>query len=434
MTLEEEQNKLTGKLTRYGERFDVNVEASLPVLTKAGKPRVHQHNKRTKAYWQAQCSFRSLKSAGSTEELQIRIRTRDKGCDGKARAELSDIEARLSRLEKICEQRAWPGLPFAVKFDKDPGRALKDTFAAQTSVGPLVVVVDYYEQQNIRTMCLKLGIEHQLVEAPIPGFFGNSVRCSLVAGTDKANVWAKAKDILAVAHRRDAEHKAQQEAFEREQEAAARKREADELAQFAAVQAAAFEREGEWDLTGVWQITCPEITEGWGEAELTMAISCDTAEHNYPSSGDDDSEGEYGYDEDEEEAGAADSQRQAAGQSAAGQRYYANFNFNVHEGIMRISGEVGHDNQANCRMSYRWRGRETGEGQIECNSDEVVYKMVFSNRGTKLAGTFGGGCVGDCEFTGVKVRLGNKQQSSSQEEWRQLSERAWNRECGSRWH
>ncbi|TKA64432.1 hypothetical protein B0A55_09801 [Friedmanniomyces simplex] len=79
----EEYNIVGNKLVHYGESFDSNPDAYLPLLhpalTKAGRPRVRQPYvvQKSKAYWQAQCSFGNLRVTGSVGELQTRIRTRN---------------------------------------------------------------------------------------------------------------------------------------------------------------------------------------------------------------------------------------------------------------------------------------------------------------------------------------------------------------------
>jgi hypothetical protein len=74
-------------LTRYGFHFDPACDRYLPAVdlkkTKAGKiakcqPSVTRQPKR---WWQAQCSFRGLRTGGNVEDLQQRIRQRDKSLE-----------------------------------------------------------------------------------------------------------------------------------------------------------------------------------------------------------------------------------------------------------------------------------------------------------------------------------------------------------------
>ncbi|KAH6724357.1 hypothetical protein BKA61DRAFT_28170 [Leptodontidium sp. MPI-SDFR-AT-0119] len=52
---------------------------------------------------------------------------------------------------------------------------------------------------------------------------------------------------------------------------------------------------------------------------------------------------------------------------------------------------------------YRWRGTETGEGEIQLGSDRAVRSITFSEKGTKVSGTFICDYTRECHFTGTKV-------------------------------
>ena len=88
-------------------------------------------------------------------------------------------------------------------------------------------------------------------------------------------------------------------------------------------------------------------------------------------------------------------------------------------------------------FNYRWRGRETGEGEIEVGSDKNLTSITFSGQGgAKLSGTIECEYVQGCEFTGIKMEMGGPQEASRikiEEEWRELNERAYDRECTRRW-
>jgi len=86
-------------------------------------------------------------------------------------------------------------------------------------------------------------------------------------------------------------------------------------------------------------------------------------------------------------------------------------------------------------FEYQWRGRETGEGEIQLGALEREESITFSKFGTKLEGLFDCPFIGgDLRFTGMKVTHGRGQALSSAYEWRQLDEDAWNEECVSSWH
>jgi hypothetical protein len=61
--------------------------------------------------------------------------------------------------------------------------------------------------------------------------------------------------------------------------------------------------------------------------------------------------------------------------------------------------------------------------------------MTFSDSGTKVAGLLDCPFIGrGLRFTGTKTTHERGQMLSSASEWSQLSEKAWNEECTSRWH
>lgn len=78
----EDYERAQRKLTRYGHHFDMSLNSTLPadiVKTKAGKVAKRQPNyhERPKNYYQAQCSFRALKTTGSKEEIMTLLKTRN---------------------------------------------------------------------------------------------------------------------------------------------------------------------------------------------------------------------------------------------------------------------------------------------------------------------------------------------------------------------
>ena len=80
-------------------------------------------------------------------------------------------------------------------------------------------------------------------------------------------------------------------------------------------------------------------------------------------------------------------------------------------------------------FELRWRGRDTGEGEILAELPEHVCKLTFSEVGTKLEGMFEYPTPGGLfPFTGTKVAHGRGQKLPRSSEWTALSEDAWERE------
>ncbi|ESZ96072.1 hypothetical protein SBOR_3549 [Sclerotinia borealis F-4128] len=180
------------------------------------------------------------------------------------------------------------------------------------------------------------------------------------------------------------------------------------------------ESEGSWDVRGSYVIECPDIEDEWGEkdSELTLDIYLENRNGR--------------------------------------QQMFAMFHFIVVEGIMRFErpipvprsqNESGKrkreddymDEDGDVLMSdiprydandsnpnnytesafflkandkptarrptwrYRWRGEETGEGEIQLGSDRTLESITFTNKGKELSGTFKCDFAGTCNFTGLKV-------------------------------
>lgn len=124
-------------------------------------------------------------------------------------------------------------------------------------------------------------------------------------------------------------------------------------------------------------------------------------------------------------------------------RYCARFYFGVVEGIMRIypssttlSSPAWTTVKNNPRFQFRWRGRETGEGEIQLEALEYNPRsIIFSDSGLKVEGEFDCPYIsGVLHFTGTKTPHGRGQTLSSAMEWRELNEETWNGERRSRWH
>ena len=178
----------------------------------------------------------------------------------------------------------------------------------------------------------------------------------------------------------------------------------------------------DWDLTGKWTIHCDELSRYSSGPEcpekLRMEISKDDYKLKSVCSG---------------EAVSEDSRRP---------RYCARFYFGVVKGIMRIyplsstpSSPEWTTVKDNPIFQFRWRGRETGEDQIQLEALEYQPRNItFSDSGTTVEGVFDCPYIsGGLRFTGTKKSHGRGQTLSSEEEWRGLGKKAWDEVGGSRW-
>ncbi|QSZ30904.1 hypothetical protein DSL72_000462 [Monilinia vaccinii-corymbosi] len=205
---------------------------------------------------------------------------------------------------------------------------------------------------------------------------------------------------------------------------------------------------GSWDVRGYYVVECPDIEDEWGEkdSELTLDIYIENKNGR--------------------------------------QQMFAMFKFVVVEGIMRFErptpvprsqngsvkrkredsyvdedGDIlmndipqydsneshykesafylkGDDRPTSRRPTweYRWRGEETGEGEIQLGSDRTSQSITFSNDGKELSGTFKCDFAGKCHFTGRRVMSQTRGSRIDPEvEWAKRSEAACEDARQARW-
>ncbi|KAF2217032.1 hypothetical protein CERZMDRAFT_93096 [Cercospora zeae-maydis SCOH1-5] len=155
-------------------------------------------------------------------------------------------------------------------------------------------------------------------------------------------------------------------------------------------------KQTEWDITGDWDIECEELANYIHGApkRLSMEVYHDTYRPGF---------------------------------------HMATFNFNIIVGIMRITCPTPKNTDQKLKGTYAYRGRETGEGEIQLLSDEASYRIVFKDRGSTMEGKFSGTGVGRVKFTGSKVSKGSHRRAASECEWECYSPDAWERARKGRW-
>ncbi|KAM0158955.1 hypothetical protein ACHAQE_000726 [Botrytis cinerea] len=207
--------------------------------------------------------------------------------------------------------------------------------------------------------------------------------------------------------------------------------------------------EGLWDVRGSYVIDCPEIEEEWGEKESEFTLDIYVENKN------------------------------------GKQQMFAMFNFIVVEGIMRFerptdvtspkngdrkrkrerTSSIDEDgdvtmsdvsqngaNNSNYKESafflgandrptarrptwpYRWRGEETGEGEIQVGSDKRLESITFDDKNKSLSGTFTCDFAGKCKFTGSKIMYRPQDSRIDPEsQWESRSEAAYEEALQARW-
>ncbi|KAH7311846.1 hypothetical protein BKA65DRAFT_413203 [Rhexocercosporidium sp. MPI-PUGE-AT-0058] len=207
----------------------------------------------------------------------------------------------------------------------------------------------------------------------------------------------------------------------------------------------------DWDVTGLWTISCPHIEEGWDVESLTMKIYVETTEKGSQmfaefdfgvltgafrferqkekthsddeasnKSSDTYSEKENDKDEDKDEENDNDAEDEDR-RSPTPEAFYFN--------------SITQPSTKHPTWNYRYRGEETGEGVIEVGSDSELYSITFCGpKGQTLTGTIGGGAFGDCTFTGVKVDGAGAEYLNIREEWANGNASAYENTRVGQWH
>lgn len=420
----EEYQRAKAKLTRYNHPFDISVQSKLPldvVKTKAGKVAKRQptYNKQPKSYYQAQCSFRGLKTSGTIDDLQLLLQQRDAAKDLTIRDELQQVRERIAAYDEEQQNRRYEewwanaSTKFEEKLSRDAHRALSEELKQpdsllRTSCRVFNISLNF---DAIRTAATQLGIGYEQVRGPVDLPPGSLQQRYHVVGEPK-QVRQQAAAFL-----KRAEQKAASDWTAYRAQQAAKQKAKEEAAQVLLAEARATE---DWDITGKWMVHCDQMaTYSSGTPQpLTMEIFEDTYKLDSVCGDVYGEEDSYG-----EEDPAAVKKRKEPENAAAAQhrRFNAKFDFAVIEGIMRIyppASTVKHSPPLPMKRKpvyeYRWRGRETGESQIEAGAEEHLRTITFSEHGTKLEGVF------DCPYSGVAHFHSNKGQA-----WKRSEEFEW---------
>lgn len=467
-------------LVHDGHGFDPAVEEFLPLLeplrTQKGTIRVRQPRieKKPVAYWKAQCAFRNLAQSGSISDFQKRLREGPREMS----TELAKIETRLNKefrkRNDLAKDEKWKAMEtHEEKAEMDATRFLREQFLTQESktIGQSdngVVVLKTWDRSEIHVAAEDLDLCHESVDAPI-GVDGSrpSVNRWIVVGKDESAVYRKLQEIRREAVR--ARQRVEDARIERIRKIS------DDLA----AEAKRSGSKAAWDVTGSWAIKCPYIEEQYGhlgqygdpgqyghlgessnECSLNIHFSQNSegkhmwAEFDFmiytgvfrfinpagagrrsnnppsavksgiqskapmpskrPRSDDEDEEDEdEEYDEEDDDS---DGRR-----TPTPKEFFIATNAKP---------------SPSCpKWDYRWRGEETGEGEIALYSDEKLCSITFGGSGgTKLFGIFESDLTPKIEFTGLKIGKGaTRTRKDIDEEWSSRNERAHKRAEVGRW-
>lgn len=451
----EEIERAPKSLSRYNERFDPNVDQHLPadlVKTKKGAiaKRQPHYPKRTQAYYKAQCSFRGLRTTGSTDELQQILKFRDRSNDVRVKQALDRtrelLDAEYEKQEKESAERWWndPARTLEEKANEDAMRALRESLMKEDLLTASCAVLTL-DAWGLERAAQQLGLAYQLVNAP-------RSMCRAVFGPASVHIVGSAKAVRQRAKQISDEAAEEERQIEEKRQAAlAARREAMIQKQRALLSEAM--RMEDWDLTGEWVLKCDALATYSSNtpARLSMTIYRDDFDISNPAKDEprsDDEEDEFdsaplGYAQYAYAARAPPRPVAAAptrNPDPTIPRFCAEFNFAVIEGIMRLYPQnAGSSKNYKIKdrpaFDYVWRGRETGESVIQLEAEGMVHHITFGNHGTSFEGTYKCPYIaGELAISGIKVSHGRRQKLSSAQKWSDLSERAYDEECVGRWH
>jgi hypothetical protein len=385
-----------GGLRKNGASFHPDVSEYLPILFKNGsinKARSQRREAQSADWWRAQCAFRGLPTSGSIGDVQARLRSGantmireldelEKKAKAKWKAE-DDANQRRARQEYQDQQ---------CKDELNGVNHLKAIFTDNNVTRASIFKKDF---QGLERAATKLGLQFRWIRAPTISLSFEWDDSWIIVGRTAADVEAKHAEVRSEDRDRILAQKMQKE----EEQKAARDAETRLYASIADLSAA----KGDWDVTGVWKITCPEFHDPNSLNNENMNFRI------YRVSG------------------------------TKISQMFAKFDFGIVKGWLRFEDpatqnipaiSVGQkrkrrawdsfliplDTKPSLRYptwSYRWRGRANGgEGYMEHGSDEFPCSITFSGKGgCALSGTFNSDFL-ECEFMGVKVGMVNPVEAS----------------------
>ncbi|KAI1607879.1 hypothetical protein EDD37DRAFT_614597 [Exophiala viscosa] len=439
-------------------------------------------------WWKAQCRYRGLPNDGSIRDLQARIRGHPGSGMSSSMEELLEKMKRQYELKNIrAIERNWSSASGDEKAKQWPRRFLCETLLPQTGAGEDAIAVKLDDRgHGIREACLQLDLRFLTLSPLVEPLIGTD--CIFVAGTTRQAVTFKAAEIDRYARRaalranfteedgydegeeEDGEEKEQDEEEDEDEEGDEEEEEDEEkeeeeegeskqartrkefYTQFNLAKSKETKSKGQWDVSGTWKVLCPHLEEQYGHrsdqgCNLVIRLTQPrpdglvqlfgffefvaltgvlrfvnpkpptlVEEEEYTDS----DENEVGYDDDEsEEEGSTPTQF--------------------------LFSKAALPSSKNQNVSFRWRGEETGEGEIQLYSDLDLCSLTFESPHA-LSGILSSSLAGDCEFQGFKEGFDAppksnelKRQASPRHisdpgyDWSRLSEAAYNRARLRRW-
>ncbi|MCJ1283468.1 hypothetical protein MMC26_002797 [Xylographa opegraphella] len=447
--------------------FDSYVSSYLPplkpALTKAGKVKVHQppFKKQPLSYWKAQCVFRNLPQTGVIAKLQEQLKFSMRGMD----PGLAELEKQLNqefRLKNAAiRDEKWNSMETSeAKAEADPKRFIVEHFLLGQGT---LIILQTHQRAQLHEECENHSLAHQSVDAPLnPDGSRPSIDIWIVIGQDRSAVHEKVRDISREATR------TRQRIQELEAERTRK------LHEDLVSTTCRLGKKKSWDITGSWTVNCPYIEKQWGDGDtdcyLDIVVTTSGgrkqmwAQFDFivitgifrfigplssnrhtekPQSSKPvtltharirraDMEGNDAEDSDEEEEDEEDSEESIEDDEYDGYGEDSESPIPVPEEFYLNTSD--HPSLQHPEWNYRWRGEETGEGQIQLYSDKKLCSITFGGPGgTKLVGTFDSDLTGRIDFTGTKTGA-TADGGDPDDEWQSRSEQAYESARVRRWN
>jgi hypothetical protein len=317
----------------------MSVNSRLPhpvVKTKAGKVAKRQppYNERPKSYYQAQCSFRGLKTSGTKEELQQLLRHRDVSKDLIIERELDQLQSdkRIYENEQeVARFEQWwkdPTTAFEDKLQQRSQRALQEEMGKPDSFLLRSCRIYRGHRYDLSRAAANLSLGYVAVQGPTDLPPGAEIQRCQIIGEAEA-VAAQAKTFIDDAEKKALEQWASWSVKVGAEKAAKR------------MQRQVFLNEAktndDWDLTGDWTVHCDPLAQYSSEQreDLHMQIFKDDYKLDAVCADKADSEDEY-YEDEDDNRPADDGSKPESATDSRRPRYCAKFSFGVVESTMRI--------------------------------------------------------------------------------------------------
>jgi hypothetical protein len=391
-------------LTRGRVPFQADLSDSLPILLKNGK--IHKGKSREQRqqrpeWWRAQCTLRGLDASGSIDDVQNRLRNGP----NVLLPELAELE-RQSKADWMLRNAA--NQKKAEQQHKDKAEAARAAGMERLNAifsnasTHLAVIKQNQDDIDVAAAAKEMGLHFRWTKGPGEDSVWVEPEYWFVVGRSMDGVNAKCATIQQEKDDRVLVQRLKQE----EEEKAARASEA--MVQAAVAEESA--RGGDWDVTGLWQITSPDLEEQRSPGGEPMQLKI------YWQSG------------------------------AKVAQFFAQLSLAWYDGWLRFEDPTASPPAVTCERkrkrawdaflipldtkpsptyptwTFRWRGRETcGNEGLACD-DEWQCSITFSGTGgCTLSGTFAGDGCSKSKFTGVKVgMIGSLPAKSIDQEWENL--------------